>query len=289
LQKAANFADCRAGSITARGLAALTSGRPERLRSAGMAYNFRVANFALIGSPVSHSLSPLIMGKLGLSYRAREVLAGKLGDFIRAEASGLKGFNITSPLKEEIIPFMARLSWEAKETRSVNCAVRRGDSWEGYNTDYLGVLVAVDYLGLMPNRALILGTGPGARAAAFAMRERGVGFTLVSRRPGPGRLNWDDLGPEVLEQHDLIISATPPGAIPLPACHLGPHNFVLDMNYGERAKDLRAAVAGTPAGYCDGIAVLLGQAAGSLELWLGGNFADWKERVFSVAADLKLI
>jgi shikimate 5-dehydrogenase len=262
---------------------------PERLVQRPVGYNFKVADFALIGSPVSHSLSPLIMGKLGLSYRAREVLPGKLKDFILSEAPSLRGFNITSPLKEEIIPFMARLSPEAKEIRSVNCAVRRGDFWEGNNTDYMGVLVAVDYLGLSPKGALILGTGPAARAAAFAMERMGLRFAFVSRRPGAGRLSRDDLSRDDLSQCDLIINATPPGAIPLPMDLIGPHNFFLDMNYGERANALREALAGTPAGYSDGIPVLLGQAAGSLEVWLGGSFADWRERVFSAAAELMLL
>jgi shikimate dehydrogenase len=254
-----------------------------------MAYNFTMAAFALIGSPVSHSLSPLVMERLGLSYRAHEVSPGKVRAFVQDEATCLDGFNVTSPLKEEIIPFMARLSPEAREIGSVNCAMRRGDSWEGHNTDHLGILVALDYLGLAPERALVLGTGPGARAAAFALGRMGIEGLLVSRKPGTGRLTLDKLGTDLLERYGLVINATPPGAISLPARILGPHNFVLDMNYGERANGFRAALAETPAGYSDGLPVLLGQAAGSLEVWLGGNFGDWRERVFSVARELKLL
>ena len=291
MQKRAYFTKYRLKSLIGKDLS-ITSpspARPERLGSAGMAYNFTVARYALIGSPVSHSLSPLVMERLGLSYNAHEVLPGKVDAFLQNEAPHLDGFNVTSPLKEKIIPFMASLSPEAREIRGVNCAARKGDSWEGHNTDYLGILVAIDYLGLTPEKALVLGTGPGARSAAFALARMGAKSTMVSRKPGSGRLTWNQLGTDPLEGYGLVINATPPGTVSLPARHLGPHNFVLDMNYGERANGIRTAVAGTSAGYSDGLPVLLGQAAGSLEIWLGGDFGDWREKVFSAARELGLL
>ncbi len=250
-----------------------------------LAYNFLVARYALIGSPVSHSLSPALMARLGLDYRALEIEPVDLRDFMESQARYYSGLNITTPLKEAIIPFMDSISSEAREISGVNCAVRHLDSWEGHNTDHLGVAFAFDYLGISPKSVLIVGTGPGARAAAFALSSRRIDFLFMSRKPGPGRITMERLNPRILEDHDLIINAAPPGSLSLLVEFLGPHNFVLDMNYGERATD----VSGTGTGFSDGIPVLIGQAAASLALWLGRDFGHWAEKLLSAAREMGAI
>lgn len=250
-----------------------------------MAYNFAVARYALIGSPVSHSLSPLLMKRLGIPYEALEIKPEELSAFMAEKAFVFSGLNITTPLKEQVIPFMATLSSDAQEINGVNCAVNRGASWEGHNTDLAGILFALDYLGIVATKALILGTGPAARAAAFALRSREIDFLFLSRLPGPGRITWDGLDARAFEDHDLIINASPPGILPLLSEFLGPHNFVLDMNYGERAFD----VSETGAGFSDGVPVLLGQAAASLVLWMGGKFSDWAMNLVSVAREIGIL
>ncbi|MGC8893841.1 MAG: shikimate dehydrogenase family protein [candidate division WOR-3 bacterium] len=248
-----------------------------------------MARYALLGSPVSHSLSPTLMARLGLDYHAREMGASGLRSFMNTQANHYSGLNITTPLKEAIIPFMDGVSSDAREINGVNCAVRRADSWEGHNTDWAGILFAMDHIGLRPDRALIVGTGPGARAAAFALQSKGVRFLFLSRRAGPGRITRENLAPGILEDHQLIINAAPPGTSLLPPEFLMQHNFVLDMNYGERAGALRVSLAGSPAAYSDGLLILIGQAAASLVLWLGGEFGEWADRLISAARDIGIL
>ena len=254
-----------------------------------MAYNFNVANFALIGSPVSHSLSPALMTRLGLDYHAREIEPFDLKAFMENQAREYSGLNITTPLKEAIIPFMNSVSADAREIRSVNCALKRSDSWEGHNTDWVGILFALDYLGLDPDKALILGTGPAARAAAFALRSRGKRVLFLSRKPGPERITPDRLNPGIVRDHRLIINAAPPGVSALLSEHVERNNFVLDMNYGERAGDLRTTMTSLSIPYSDGLPVLIGQAAASLVLWLGGDFNGWAEKLVSAAREIGIL
>lgn len=248
-----------------------------------------MARYALVGSPVSHSLSPALMTRLGLDYHAREIEPVDLKAFMENQAREYSGLNITTPLKEAVITFMDSVSADAREIRGVNCAVRRGDSWEGHNTDWIGVLFALDYLGLRPDKAFIVGTGPGARAAAFALRARGRDFLFVSRKPGHGRITWDSLSPGILKDHRFVINAAPPGVLPLLLEHIGRDNFVLDMNYGERTEDLRVTMASAAIPYSDGLPVLLGQAAASLTLWLGGEFNRWAEKLVSAAREIGVL
>ncbi len=248
-----------------------------------------MARYALVGSPVSHSLSPALMARLGIDYHAREIEPVDLKAFMENQARDYSGLNITTPLKEAIIPFMDSISPDAREIKGVNCAVKRSGSWEGHNTDWVGVLFALDYLGLNPDKAFIVGTGPGARAAARALRSRGKDFLFLSREPGPYRITRDQLRPEILGDRDILINAAPPGVPPLLPEHIGRDNFVLDMNYGERARDMRIAMTSVATPYSDGLPVLIGQAAASLVLWLGGEFNGWAEKLVSAAREIGVL
>ncbi|MEO0256302.1 MAG: hypothetical protein ABIM74_03300 [candidate division WOR-3 bacterium] len=242
-----------------------------------------MARYGLIGSPVSHSISPELMANLGIPYEAREVRPEELPAFMSKEALDFSGLNITTPLKEAIVPFLVSLSPEARKIGAVNCSVRHGHLWEGHNTDHIGVSFALRYLGLRPKSALIVGTGPAARAAAFALSSKGIRFLFLSRKPGPRRIAWKDIGPASLKPFDLIIGAAPPGTLSLLSEFLEPHNFVLDMNYGERSEKLPVP------GFSNGIPILLGQAAASVALWFGGEFNDWAERLVSSAKHMGIL
>ncbi|NLI69269.1 MAG: shikimate dehydrogenase [Firmicutes bacterium] len=157
----------------------------------------RTTMYALLGSPVRHSLSPIMHNAafraLGINaaYMACEVAPGELADAIEgARALSFGGLNITSPYKEAVIENIDIVSPAAALIRSVNTVVREGDAWRGYSTDGAGLCrflqgdsgaAAADPTG---RRVLIVGAGGAARAVAFALAQEGVkSLTVANRTP----------------------------------------------------------------------------------------------------------
>ena len=109
-------------------------------------------NYALIGYPLGHSLSPQIHTRLfelagiGFQYDLTEIKPEELKDKY-AYLKSLKGFNITIPHKIPIIGFCTELSEEAKRYESVNCVKNFDGKSVGYNTDCIGFVKSIEQLG----------------------------------------------------------------------------------------------------------------------------------------------
>ena len=126
--------------------------------------------FAVLGDPISHSLSPKIHAaayeylNLNYNYEAIQVSAGTLETFISQEGSKYSGFSITMPLKFEA----AELATDSKllETGVCNTLVRNETGFSGYNTDVYGIHMAVKSAQRAPiKKVAVLGSGATARSA----------------------------------------------------------------------------------------------------------------------------
>jgi shikimate dehydrogenase len=149
-------------------------------------------NFAVIGDPVEHSLSPrlfrMLFDELGVAadYRALRTPATELPQRVKSVRSGeLTGISVTVPHKETIIPLLDDLTPPASLIGAVNCLARKESHRAiGYNTDGQGFRAALEQaqVVLQGARMLILGSGGAARAAAFTAAKSGVrSLTLVNR------------------------------------------------------------------------------------------------------------
>ena len=182
---------------------------------------------AVIGSPVSHSLSPEIHSIFARSsgldclYMPLDVTKDNLADFINcAKNAGIRGFNITMPLKEEIFEYLDCISEDAKLAGAVNTAVIEDGMILGFNTDGIGFVMSLgkQTAGMTSPKALILGAGGAAKAAACSLNARGWDVTVCSRHPEtvtvPSSavrcIHWDSTADES-SHADLIINATPLG------------------------------------------------------------------------------
>ena len=107
----------------------------------------------------------------------------------------------------------------AARVGAVNVVEFRADGrLVGHNTDYLGFRESMRTL-LPANRpadfrALVLGSGGASKAVEVALRDLNIGYWVVSRNPLGHGLTYDDLTPRLLQQHPLIINATPLGTYP---------------------------------------------------------------------------
>lgn len=146
--------------------------------------------YAVLGNPIKHSLSPFIhntafrMRSMDKVYVALEVLPDKLKlaiDMMRA--FGIKGFNLTMPLKEDVIRYIDALSPEAEAIGAVNCILNKNGRLTGYNTDSQGFALAVlNKKGSIPKTAFILGAGGVAKAIVAQLVLQGVERIYIANR-----------------------------------------------------------------------------------------------------------
>ena len=139
---------------------------------------------AVIGHPVSHSLSPEIFAYFAkvtgveLKYDAVDVPPEILAEFIRTQRSrpDLIGFNVTIPHKEDVMALLDKVSTEARTVGAVNVIEIKNGRWTGHNTDILGLQDSFQLadLDLEGETVVILGAGGAARAAAFAAAVEGA-------------------------------------------------------------------------------------------------------------------
>ena len=251
--------------------------------------------YAVIGHPVSHSLSPRIHAafarQTGIAMTYEAIDAEDFDAALRTfAAEGGAGANVTLPHKPRAVQACATLSARARRAGAVNTLVRRDGAWHGDNTDGAGLVRDITdrrRLDLRGRRTLLLGAGGGARGVAPDLLDAGIGdLFVVNRTPEradaladllamPGRVHpryLDDLG--ALSEFDLIVnatSATREGELPaLPMSLAGPRTLAIDLSYGEAAVPFLAwARAAGCREAVDGLGMLVEQAAESFALWHG--------------------
>ncbi len=261
----------------------------------------------LIGYPVSHSLSPQMQQAAfdALGIEARYVLwetqPGTLAQRIASLRSpGVLGANVTIPYKEDVVSLLDEYDVAAVKIGAVNTIVNRDGRLVGYNTDAAGFIRALtDFTGCAfdchGKKAVILGTGGAARAAAVALLENGVGeLALLGRTYGRvdalvnhlraldscnKRVSGASLGSSeanrFLSAADLLVNATPVGlrmddeALLVDIDLLQAGAFVMDMVFNSPQTRLLGAAHARGCYILNGLAMLLYQGALAFELWTG--------------------
>jgi shikimate dehydrogenase len=266
-----------------------------------------VKQVGLIGYPVSHSLSPQMQQAAfdALGIEARYVLwetqPGTLAQRIASLRSpGILGANVTIPYKEDVVSLLDEYDAAAVRIGAVNTIVNRDGRLVGYNTDAAGFIRALtDFTGCAfdchGKKAVILGTGGAARAAAVALLENGVGeLALLGRThrrvdalvnhlraldSGERRVSGASLGSSeanrFLSGADLLVNATSVGLrmddevllVDIDLLQAGA--FVMDMVFNSPQTRLLGAAHARGCHTLNGLAMLLYQGALAFELWTG--------------------
>jgi len=238
---------------------------------------------AILGDPVSHSLSPAMHNAafraLGLDavYVALRARANDVPTLMRALASAGGGGNVTVPHKEAAARAVTRPSERVAGLGACNTFWGGDGELHGDNTDVEGILAALDQLEAPATAWLIAGTGGGGRSAVAAALERGAGVSIRSRETGRRQEfeQWAVGKGATLAtagECEVLINATPLGLKPgdhLPlAIDVAPRAQVaFDMVYGRgetpwirqmRNEGLRAS---------DGRAMLIAQGVAAFRRW----------------------
>jgi len=198
--------------------------------------------FGLIGKNISYSFSKRYFEnkfqRLMLKDHAYELY--DLQDIADVDAlflnRNLRGLNVTIPFKEKIIPFLDELSDEARQTGAVNCISINNNIKTGYNTDVFGFEKTILLHRNENHRsAIILGNGGAAKAVQYVLSQNGIDFITVSRK---SEQNFENLSPETVAEHLLIVQCTPVGTfpnvedfVPFPFGSLTERHLVIDLIY----------------------------------------------------------
>lgn len=189
----------------------------------------------------------------------------------------LKGFNITIPYKEEIIPFLNDLDPAAKEIGAVNVIKIMADGkLIGYNSDYYGFKYSLENFISRDasHRALVLGTGGAAKAVVTALRDMGIPYQYVSRNKTPHTLSYDELNEQIIKEHSIIINTSPLGMYPdvdsfpaIPYEFLTDKHYLYDLVYNPEETVFMKKGLAKGAHVINGLPMLIGQAEKAWEIW----------------------
>jgi shikimate dehydrogenase len=235
-----------------------------------------MVKYAVIGDPVAHSLSPEMQNAaframhIDATYEAIQVSRSDLETALIRLRRDFAGFNVTTPLKEDILPHLDALTDVAESVLAVNTVRVEKNRLTGHNTDGSGFVAAIQELWHIDARGkmvCLLGSGPAARAVAYALGRAGVAHIACwSRNP----LTAAEIGPPPDARPDLLVSALPADAV-IPDDVLeaiSGASYVFDVNYGTRASPLPSSIGAHRSG---GSPLLLHQGALSFAWWTGAQ------------------
>ena len=155
-------------------------------------FNHNTKIIGIIGHPVKHSYSPLMQNIAfeltgqNYIYLPFDVPANSLKDALKGiVALGIKGFNVTLPLKEKILPLLKDASEEANIVGAVNTVTNEDGILRGYNTDVLGVVESLNPFKdeITGAKVSVIGAGGAARSVIYALiRNFKVGHINIINR-----------------------------------------------------------------------------------------------------------
>lgn len=244
--------------------------------------------YGVIGSPVSHSLSPLIhnsafahhgLDAVYVPFRVEDAPA-----FWRACGDWIAGLSVTIPHKQTLLGLMHGIEDLAARIGAMNTVYRDRDLKPiGANTDALAVIRCLEaQLGtLSGRRVLLLGAGGVSRAIAVAVQERGAQVLIANRTLDRARELAEGIGAESVDiegaydrPYDVLINGTAagmgkPDESPWPAERHRRDTVVFDTVYHpletRLLKDAQLAGARTVCG----LDMLISQALGQYQRWTG--------------------
>jgi len=266
---------------------------------------------AVIGSPISHSLSPAIHNAAFVAaYRNGEYVAVECGvggvdtTLSNLQSAGLVGLSVTMPLKEAVIDCLDFVTPDADFLNAVNCISFGPTGSIGHNTDGDGCCDALTEQGgarLRGATVVLLGAGGTARSIALALVRRGAHVVIVNRTRshaldlvGSFAAFGDEVSISVGDQSaiasaSILINATSVGMnsfeMPVDSSVLHSQLTVLDAVYSPLETSFLSAARVTGATVVDGLWMLIHQARHQQKLWFG-EFPD--ASVMRLAAEREL-
>lgn len=241
--------------------------------------------YGLIGYPLGHSFSAGYFARkfkaegIDAEYLNYEIPTAELLPDVVRENPTLAGLNVTIPHKQAVIPLLDSLSDEARAIGAVNVIrIDRRDGktfLRGFNADVIGFTRSIRPL-LRPTHraALVLGTGGASKAVVHGLHQLGLTTQYVSRTPHGDTIGYDDLTPEVMATHTVVVNCTPAGMFPhveacpdLPYGLATPDHLFYDLIYNPEETLFLRRAAEQGSTVKNGLEMLHLQAEASWAFW----------------------
>lgn len=241
--------------------------------------------YGLIGYPLKHSFSISYFNEkfqsegIDAEYVNFEIPSiNDLPGIIKGNPN-LQGFNVTIPYKEKVISYLDEIDKTAIPIGAINVVkvIRQKGKVKliGYNSDIIGFTRSIEpLLESHHKKALILGTGGAAKAVYHGLKSLGVGSVYVTRQTRPDMLTYDELTPEIIAEHTIIVNCTPVGMYPqvdfcpnIPYEYLTPNHLLYDLLYNPDTTLFMKKGAAKGAVVKNGLEMLLLQAFAAWEIW----------------------
>jgi shikimate dehydrogenase len=253
-----------------------------------------VIKAAVLGSPIEHSLSPLLHNtaykllEIQGEYSAVEVDAAKFPSYVESSLTeNWSGFSLTMPLKESALMCGFETDERSLRIGSTNTLIRNEDSYIATSTDLLAFDRILD--GLNFSSVAIIGGGGTARAAMGALdglvssvdvlvrdqsRSQQISSALISTQ-----FNLVPMSTS-LSDYDLVISTTPKGATDQIAGTIDEVNGTLiEALYDPLPTPLLRRWKELGGSSLDGLDLLVEQALDQIRLMSGQHFDYAQMRV----------
>ena len=267
--------------------------------------------YGVIGNPVSHSLSPYIHNeafkntKVNATYIPLEV--NDLEEFLKVMVQpetrkvelNIRGFSVTIPHKETIVPHLDFIDPVARVIGAVNTVKIADGKLHGYNTDAAGFISPLRKIfpDLRDANVAIIGGGGVARAAIHSLQMESADITVYLRNPSKykklaGQFNVT-LKPQndfEANSHDIVINCTPLGLkgeleneSPLYAEQLKNIQLAYDLVYNPMSTRFLREAEMAGAKTLSGLEMFLSQAIEQQKIWTQESFdpSDFRSTVTS--------
>lgn len=248
--------------------------------------------YAVVGNPVAHSLSPVMMNAAFASLRIPAVCIALQVDSFPEDMEtltrmGFRGLSITIPHKGAAFRLATPVDETARAIGAVNTLKREGARWAGRNTDWIGAVRALrGVTEPAGKKALVIGAGGAAGAVVFGLVKEGASVAVANRTVERGLalaeafrcafISLSELNkPGVESCFDIVVQCTSAGMAgtappPVPAGALfRPGMTVMDIVYRPLRTAFLAAASDAGCTVVDGAEMLLHQGVAQLEWWLG--------------------
>ncbi len=261
---------------------------------------------ALIGNPISHSLSP-IMQNAALEYLGLDLIYIAIpckNEDLEIVLNSLKkincrGLNITIPFKEKVFELCSEISPIAKQLKAINTLkLNSKREWSATNTDVEGFIYPLKNLNLTNKKSIVLGSGGASRSVIQGLINLNFStISVVSRNKRSlegliknfenqikiqGLLNNDERTQNFVKEADLIVNTTPVGMkiatnktneLPYGEIFwrsLNKKTIVYDLIYNPTPTELLKFSANKGCMTIDGLQMLVAQGIQSLAFWTDG-------------------
>jgi len=245
-------------------------------------------NYVLLGNPVGQSLSPLMhnaaLQKMGIEENYSAFCVQDIGGAM----DGLRGMNIrgasvTIPFKVPVMQYLDDIDDDALEIGAVNTIVNNNGRLNGYNTDWLGVMLTLKKAMTIRNKTfVIVGAGGTAQAAAYGIIKEGGFPLIVNRTMEKGKIlsrklncPFYPLSEAGRIKADCLINTTSVGMnpqrdkSPVAAETLAGYKYVMDVIYNPLKTKLLADAEKQGCKILSGVDMFVHQGAQQLRLWTG--------------------